>query len=293
MYPSEFAYHAPTTLADAVKLLQGSDGEVKVLAGGQSLIPLMKLRLAEPKTLIDIGRIAELKGIRQDGEFLVIGAATPYLQIMTTQLVDERAPLLTEAIRQVGDMQVRARGTIGGSLAHADPAGDVPAAVVALDGQITAVGPGGKRSIAAREFFVDLLTTALKPDEVLTEVRIPATSQARTGSAYIKHRHPASGYAVVGIAAIIHLAEDGTCQQAHMAITGAGSHAARMTATEQALTGKSLSEAVIADAATHATEGLELLSDSYATGEFRAHLATVLTRRAITAAAARARGESA
>jgi carbon-monoxide dehydrogenase medium subunit len=290
MYSTEFTYQAPTTLADAIKLLQSSGDGAKVLAGGQSLIPLMKLRLAEPPALIDLGRIPELRGVREEGGDVVIGATTTYVELITNPTTQAKLPLLVETIRQVGDPQVRARGTIGGSLAHADPAGDVPAAVLALDGQITATGPGGARTIAARDFFVDLLTTALQPGEVLTSVRLPAANQARSGYAYMKHRHPASGYAVVGAAALVRLGDDGTCQAAQCAITGAGTHAARQTAVEQAVTGKALDDATLAAAAAHAADGLDLMSDSYASGEFRAHLAQVLTRRALAAATARARG---
>ena len=292
MYSADFAYQAPTTLADAIKLLQSGGDGAKVLAGGQSLIPLMKLRLAEPGTLIDLGRIPELRGVREDGNDIVLGATTTYIELITNATVQAKLPLLVETIRQVGDQQVRARGTIGGSLAHSDPAGDVPAAVLALDGQIMATGPNSERTIAARDFFVDLLTTALQPGEVLTAVRLPAANQARTGSAYVKHRHPASGYAVVGAAALVRLADDGTCQQAQCAITGAGSHAMRQTAVEQALAGKAPDDATLAGAAAHAADGLDLMSDTYASSAYRAHLAQVLTRRALAAAVARATGSA-
>lgn len=290
MYPAEFDYHAPTALADALHLLQGHDGTVKVLAGGQSLLPLMKLRLADASTLVDIGRIAELRGIREDGDAVVIGATTTYRDILDSAVVGRRVPLLVDTVRQIGDMQVRSRGTIGGSLAHADPGGDLPATVLAVDAQMTAAGSGGTRTIAARDFFTGMLTTSLNEGEVLTSVRLPALDQARTGSAYLKHRHPASGYAVVGVAAIVRLAADGTCQEARVGVTGAGSQAMRAGGVESALQGKALDDATLADAASHAAEGLDLLSDPYASAEFRGHLAQVLTRRALAAAVARARG---
>lgn len=289
MYPSEFAYQAPTTLADAVRLLQGHDGDVKILAGGQSLLPLMKLRLAEPATLVDIGRIPDLRGIREEGDAVVIGAMTSYRDVLDSELARRRVPLLVEAVQQVGDMQVRSRGTIGGSLAHADPAGDLPAVALALDAEITAMGPSGSRTIPAGDFFVDTLTTALGEGEMLTSVRMPAIDQARTGSAYVKHRHPASGYAVVGIAAVVRLAEDGSCQSARVAITGAGSHATRAAGVEQALAGKPITDATLAEATAHAADGLDLMSDSYASDEYRAHLVVVMARRALAEAAARAR----
>lgn len=292
MYSHEFAYSAPATLAEALTMLQEgerSGEEVKVLAGGQSLIPLLKLRMAEPARLVDMRNISELKGITEEGDGLLIGAMTTYFQAVDSPLVQRRDPLLIQAIRQVGDPQVRARGTIGGSLAHADPAGDLPAVAVALEAEIRTLGPNGARSIPARDFFVDLLTTALEPSEVLTAVYFPATDQPRTGTAYVKHRHPASGYAVVGVAAVVRLGDDGTCQEARIGITGAGTHATRATAVEQALAGQRLDDATVSQAATHAAGDLDLLDDSYASAEYRAHLAQVLTRRAILAAAEAAR----
>jgi carbon-monoxide dehydrogenase medium subunit len=193
MYPAEFAYAAPATLAEAVRLLQQGNGEAKLLAGGQSLIPLLKLRLAEPKTLIDLRRIPELRGIREEGDAVALGAMTTYFEALKSPILARRVPLVVEATQEVGDMQVRARGTIGGSLAHADPAGDLPAVILALDATLTAVGPSGTRTIPARSFFIDMLTTALQPDEALTQIRLPATDRPRTGSAYVKHHHTASG----------------------------------------------------------------------------------------------------
>jgi carbon-monoxide dehydrogenase medium subunit len=189
-------------------------------------------------------------------------------------------------------MQVRSRGTIGGSLAHADPAGDLPAVALALNAEISATGAKGNRTIAADKFFVDLLTTALAEDEVLTSIRFQATNTPGTGAAYIKHAHPASGYAVVGAAAVVRLGADGACQEARLAITGAGSHAARATGVEQALTGTHLDAATLAAATATATQGLDLLSDSYASADYRAHLAGVLARRALATAADRARGKA-
>jgi carbon-monoxide dehydrogenase medium subunit len=291
MFPTEFAYHAPTSLDEALKLLVGGDGSVKVLAGGQSLLPVMKLRLASPTTLVDIGRIPDLRGIREEGDAVVIGATTTYRDVLDSAVAAQRLPMLVEAVRHVGDMQVRSRGTIGGSLAHADPAGDLPAVALALNAVMAATGARGTRTIPAANFFVDLLTTALTEDEVLTSVRFEATNTPRTGSAYLKHPHPASGYAVVGVAALVRLGEDGACQEARVAITGAGSHAARAAAVEQALTGKPLDAATLAAATASAAQGLELMSDSYASADYRAHLAGVLARRALATAADRARSK--
>lgn len=288
MFPTEFAYYAPTTLDEALKLLAGGDGSAKVLAGGQSLLPVMKLRLASPATLVDIGRIPDLRGIREDGDAVVIGATTTYRDVLDSAVAAQRVPMLVEAVQQVGDMQIRSRGTVGGSLAHADPAGDLPAVALALNAVMSATGAKGTRTIPAASFFVDTLTTDLAEDEVLTSIRFQATNTPRTGAAYVKHPHPASGYAVVGVAAVVRLGDDGTCQEARVAITGAGSHATRAAAVEQALTGKQLDAATLAAATAGAAQGIELMSDSYASAEYRAHLAGVLARRALAAAADRA-----
>jgi len=290
MYSGEFDYAAPTSLAEALRLLQAEPpdgGEVKLLAGGQSLIPLLKLRLAGPSLLVDLRQVPELRGIREEDDAVVLGAATTYFQAVDSPLVERRCPLLIQAIRQVGDPQVRARGTIGGSLAHADPAGDLPAVAVALGATIRAAGPGGQREVPADDFFVDTLTTALQPDEVLTAARFPATDQRGAGTAYVKHRHPASGYAVVGVAALVRLAPDGTCAEARLGLTGAASHATRLRAVEQALVGKRLDEPSVSAACVSAADGLELLGDPYASEEYRSHLTRVLAKRAVLQAASR------
>lgn len=291
MYSNDFAYHAPSSLAEALQLIGQSDGgEVKLLAGGQSLLPLIKLRLAEPATLVDMRNVPELKGISEEGNGVVIGAMTSYFQAIDSPVVQKRCPLIIQALRQVGDPQVRARGTIGGSLAHADPAGDLPAVALALDAEMRATGPSGQRSIAAPDFFVDMLTTALAPAEVLTAVKFTATDQPMTGTAYAKHRHPASGYAVVGVAAVVRLGADGACQEARIAITGAGTHPMRAQAVEHALVGKQLDESTVTSACAAASDGLDLMDDSYASADFRAHLTRVMAKRAVLEAAANARG---
>jgi carbon-monoxide dehydrogenase medium subunit len=290
MYPSEFAYHRPGSLGEALSLLQSNgDGDVKVLAGGQSLLPLIKLRLAQPSALVDMARVPELRGIAEVGDGIVLGAMTTYFQAIDSPLVQRRCPLIIQALRQVGDPQVRARGTIGGSLAHADPAGDLPAVAVTLDAEIRAIGPNGQRSIPASDLFVDMLTTSLGPNEVITAVKFATTDRPRTGTAYVKHRHPASGYAVVGVAAVVMLNEDGTCNAARVGITGAGTHATRATGVEQALAGQSLDANTLGQAASHAADGLDVTGDTYASADYRRHLAQVLARRAIAEAAGRAR----
>jgi aerobic carbon-monoxide dehydrogenase medium subunit len=290
MYPSNFAYAAPTSLADVLAQMQAAGDDGKLLAGGQSLIPMLKLRLAEPKTVIDLGKVQGLRGIRVDGNSIVIGAMTPYVDVLDSADVQRRCPLLVQTISQVGDPQVRSRGTIGGSIAHADPAGDLPAAAVALGAVVTATGPSGNRTYDAANFFQDVLTTALEPNEVVTSVSFPATDAPGTGTAYLKHRHPASGYAVVGIAAIVMVGADGNCQAARIGITGAGSHATRATSTEQALTGKPLDAQSVAAACANAADGVDLMGDSYASSDYRAHLIRVLSQRAVLQAAQNARG---
>ena len=280
MFPAEFDYAAPASLSEALSLLGSGDGEIKALAGGQSLLPLMKLRLASPGTLIDLRNVPELRGIRSDGSGVIYGAMTTYFQAIDSPITQTKVPLVVQALRQVGDPQVRARGTIGGSLAHADPAGDLPAVALALNARMHAVGPGGERDISGRDFFTDMLTTALQPSELLAWVRFEGTDTPRTGTAYVKHRHPASGYAVVGVAAVVSLDANGVCQEARVGITGAGTHAVRATGVEQALSGQPFMHAV-AEASTHAAEGLDLLSDYYASADYRAHLTRTLTLRAL------------
>ncbi|MGH2515120.1 MAG: FAD binding domain-containing protein [Ktedonobacterales bacterium] len=289
MFPNNFDYYAPTSLNEVMSLLQSNSGDVKLLAGGQSLLPLMKLRLADYAALVDVAKVPELRGIAEEANSIVLGAMTTYFQAIDSDVVQRRCPLITQTLRQVGDPQVRARGTIGGSLAHADPAGDLPAVAVALDAQIGTFGPGGQRSIPAASFFTDLLTTALQENEVLTAVRFAATNTPHTGTAYVKHRHPASGYAVVGVAVIVRLNDDGTCAEARVGVTGAGTHATRASGVEQALRGQVLDEATIGSAAGQAANGLDLLSDPYASKDFRAHLTQVMTRRALAQAAEAAR----
>ena len=292
MYASDFTYHTPASLAEALTVLRDggqSGGEVKVLAGGQSLLPLLKLRLTEVGTLVDVAKVPELRGIREEGDGLLLGAMTSYFEAIDSPLVQRRCPLIVQAVRQVGDPQVRARGTIGGSLAHADPAGDLPAVALALDAHVRVQGPGGARSIPARGFFMDVLTTALQPAEVLTGVWFRATDAPHSGTAYVKHRHPASGYAVVGVAAVVALADDGTCRDVRIGITGAGSHATHAASTEQALLGKPPNDATLTAACASAADGLDLMGDTYASKDYRAHLTRVLAKRALQQAAEVAR----
>jgi carbon-monoxide dehydrogenase medium subunit len=286
MFPAKFEYKAANSLQEAVGLLE--DPDAKVIAGGHSLLPLMKLRLAQPKLLVDISRIPDLAYIRIDNDQLAIGAMATYRHIQLSQDVHRRAAVLAEAAHEVGDPQVRARGTLAGALAHADPAGDMPAVVLALGGSVKAVGPGGERNIDLDGFFVDMLTTALQEREIIREVRLN-TLQPRTGAAYQKFDQPASHYALTGICAVVSL-DGNTLRSVRLGVTGVGPKAYRPTAVEQALTGKSADEETVRAAVQSVADGIDVLGDIHASPEYRAHLARVLTRRAVLQAAQRARG---
>jgi carbon-monoxide dehydrogenase medium subunit len=286
MPATSFEYHAPTTLQEALSLLTRYDGEAKILAGGHSLIPIMNLRLAQPKALIDLGKISGLSGIREEGGTVVIGAMTTHYTVESSALLKQKVPLLPETAAVIGDVQVRNRGTIGGSIAHADPAGDFPAAAVALDIQLKVTGPKGERTISSRDFFVDILTTALQPDEILTELRVPAFG-SRTGSAYEKFPNPASRYAIVGAAAVVTVDGNGVCQKASVGLNGVTGKPIAAVGVEAALAGKPLNDQPIQEAAAKAADGLEPLGDIFASGEYRAHLARVYTKRALARASGR------
>jgi carbon-monoxide dehydrogenase medium subunit len=287
MIPTQFDYLTPKTLDEAVGLLSQHPDEAKILAGGHSLIPAMKLRLATPQILIDIGRIKDLSYIREEGGQIRIGAMTTHYRLESSDRLREICPLLPECAAQIGDVQVRNKGTIGGSLAHSDPAGDWPAAIIALDADLVAVSAGGERVIKAGDFFVDMLTTAIRPDEILREIRIN-TPAGRFGQSYLKVPQPASGFAVVGVAVALTRDHDGACASAGVGITGVASKVYRASAVEKAITGSALDDQAIAAAATHATDGVSVNGDLYASDAYRSHLAQVYTRRAIEAAASRA-----
>ena len=281
MYPAKFDYYRASSVAEAVSLLQEHD-DAKVLAGGHSLIPMMKLRLAQPPVLIDLGQLSELRGISRTNDGGVrIGAMTTYAEMANA---DTGLGALTDACAIIGDRQVRNRGTIGGNLAHNDPAGDLPAVALALGAQMEAVGADGTRTISAADFIVDLLETDLKEDEVLTSISFPASGS----SAYAKFENPASGYAICGVAAMVELADDGTVSNCTVAVNGASDYAQRLSEVEDALTGQAATSENIAAAAAGAGEGLEFLSDIHADEAYRAHLTKVLTRRALEEAVARA-----
>ena len=289
MIPEPFKYHVPKTLEEAAEMIAQFGDEGKVLAGGHSLVPMMKLRLASPKHLVDIARLDGLRYINEKDAHIEIGALTTHYRIESSSLLKEKCPLLPETAREIGDVQVRNKGTMGGSLVHADPAGDWPAAAVALEAELKAVSTEGERWIPASEFFIDLMTTKLNPGEIVTAIRFPILP-ARSGDAYSKHHHPASGFAVVGVAARVTLNEKGAVESARVGITGIAAAAYRATATENAIVGKPPTARNLQQAASHAAEGIEANGDLYASAEYRVHLATVYAERALAMAAERAAG---
>jgi len=287
MNPSEFAYQRPGSVEEAIALLEEHGEGAKLIAGGHSLLPIMKLRLAEPETLVDIGRIPELRGVRRaDGE-IRIGALTTHHQIATDEQIRSAVPLLADTAARVGDRQVRNRGTIGGALAHADAAADYPAAILALDASIVARGSQGERRIPAREFFLDFLTTALQPNEILTEVLISIPTEGH-GWSYQKLANQASGYAIVGVGAVVILDGQGAVADVRVGVTGAAAVAWRAEATETALRGQRLDNGVVAAAADLVDGGIDFLDDLHGSAEYRRRVTRGLTRRAILEAAGRA-----
>lgn len=285
MYPAKFDYYRASSLDDALRLL-GEHPDAKLLAGGHSLLPMMKLRLAQPATLVDIGRVDGLSGVSRENGRVRVGALTTHAEMAASDVLQQHCPLLAEAAAQVGDPQVRNRGTLGGNLAHADPASDLPGVVRALGGVIHTKGKGGERQVSADDFFVDLLTSDLKDDEILTAVELPAAA-GKTGSCYLKFEHPASGYAVVGAAATVTLGGDGKCQSAALCFNGVTATPLKADAVTASLTGKSLSDEAI-DQAVSNLKVDDPLGDVYASGPYRAHLAQVYGRRALKAARDRA-----
>jgi carbon-monoxide dehydrogenase medium subunit len=277
MFAASFDYHRPNTVDEAIQLLRDVKG-ARVLAGGHSLIPAMKLRLASPAALIDIGRIAQLKGIASTNGGLRIGAMTTHDAVAASDLVRAKCPVLASSAAHIGDLQVRNRGTIGGAVAHADPGADYPTVLLLLGAKFHASN-GGEREIAAEDFFVDLFTTSLQPGELLTAVTVPSTDGA--SAVYVKHRHPASSFAVVGVGALLRIA-NGRVAEARISVGGVTPTPLRASAAERALNGQEPNDANIARASAAVAETLENpIGDSYASGEFRVHLATVMTKRAL------------
>jgi carbon-monoxide dehydrogenase medium subunit len=281
--PAPFEYARPSTIDEALQAVAAGGEDVKILAGGQSLIPVMRLRLAAPETVVDLGGVADLRGVREEGDAIVIGAMTTHSDVLSDPLIAQHAPLIAQATETVADRQVRHRGTFGGALAHADPAGDLPAVALALDAEFVVVGPGGRRTVPATEFFVDYLTTALTDGELLVEVRIPKLAGS-WGMHYEKFNRVAQAWSIVGVAAAVRR-ENGHIAEARIGLTNMGPTPLRAAAAEAALAGADATDEAISAAAARAAEGTTPSSDLNAQADYRQHLAQVLTRRAVRAAA--------
>ena len=281
MIPAPFEYFAPATIDEALGLLR-EHTDAKVLAGGQSLMPALRLRLAAPDTIVDLGKIDELRGVRDDGDVLVIGAMTPHSVVQSSPVVNEHARLISLATATVGDPQIRHRGTFGGSLAHADPAADLPAVAVALDASFVIAGPDGRRTVSAADFFQGVFSTALGEDELLVEVRVP--KYTGWGAHYEKFNRVAQAWSIVSVAAAIRLDGD-SIAEARVALGNMGSTPVRATAVEQALVGGPATADAVREAAARAADGTSPVTDLNGDADYRRHLATVLTRRAVLAAA--------
>ena len=289
MYPASFEYHAPTSVKEAIGLLGKLGEDAKLLAGGHSLVPMMKFRLAQPKHLIDLRKVPGLSGIKQDGDALVIGAMTTHWEVESSSVVKSKLPVLSEVAGVIGDPAVRNKGTVGGSAAHADPAADWPAAMIALGAEFVCEGPKGRRTVKVDEWFKGLMATAVKEDEILVEIRVPVPA-AGSGAAYMKFPHPASRFAVVGVAAVVTLDKQGACTSAGVGVTGAGTKAVRAKGVEAALKGKKLDAAAIEAAAQKAAEGVDVQADLQGSVEYKSHLCRVFAKRVITEAVKRAQG---
>ena len=279
MIPESFDYQRANSVSEAISLLKQHGEDSKILAGGHSLVPTMKLRLATPGTLIDIGGISELKYINEKGNYIAIGAGSTHWMIESSDLIQKKAPGLSQAASQIGDVQVRNRGTIGGVLAHSDPQADYPGVVMALDATIVVQGSGGERTIAISDYFTGLWETALGDDELLTEVRIP-TDSANANSCYLKFPQPASRYPYVGCAVAM-VSSGGNCSDIRVGLSGVGETAFRDSGVEDALKGNSLDESTIASASAKAADGRSVLSDVFVSEEYRRAMAQVYVKRAL------------
>lgn len=283
MIPSAFAYERAQSVRDAVRLLESHQGEAKILSGGHSLIPLLKLRLTSPSVLIDIGGLSELRGISAGEDQVVVGALTTHAEVANSPVIKEKLPLLAEAARQIGDLQVRNRGTVGGSLAHADPASDLPAVALALDAVLTVEGPDGRKEIPIGDFILGPLLTALGGSDVVVSISFPIP-KGRWKGAYEKYPHPASGYAVVGVAAVLAVDGGGLIREARVGITGAADTPYRAREVEAALIGKPANEETIRQAAEQADAEGSFSGDLFASADYRRHLCKVYARRALARA---------
>ena len=282
MIPAPFDYACPTTVDEALQAVASGGEDVKILAGGQSLIPVMRLRLAAPETVVDLTKVAELRGVREEGDAIVVGAMTTHSDVIADPLIARYAPLIAAATETVADRQVRHRGTFGGALAHADPAGDLPAVALALDAEFVIAGLSGRRTVPAAEFFVDYLTTALEEGELLVEIRVP--KHEGWGMHYEKFNRVAQAWSIVAVAAAVRR-ENGHIAEARIGLTNMGTTPLRASGVEAALVGQQATADAARAAAEHATEGTAAPSDADAAADYREHLARVLTGRAVLAAA--------
>jgi carbon-monoxide dehydrogenase medium subunit len=283
MIPAAFAYARPTSIDEALQAVASGGEDVKIMAGGQSLIPVMRLRLAAPETVVDLTRVAELRGVREEEDAIVIGAMTTHSDVLSDPVIARWAPLIAEATETVADRQVRHRGTFGGALAHADPAGDLPAVALAMDAEFVIAGLTGRRTVPAAEFFVDYLTTALEEGELLVEIRVPKL-RGTWGMHYEKFNRVAQAWSIVAVAALVRR-EENVIAEARIGLTNMGPTPLRASAAEAALVGVPATREAVAAAAEKAAEGTSPSSDLNAQADYRQHLATVLTRRAVTVAA--------
>jgi aerobic carbon-monoxide dehydrogenase medium subunit len=282
MIPGSFEYYAPRSLSDALKYLSEHKDDVKILSGGQSLLPLMKMRLSKPGYIVDIGRIPGLDSVTEEGNHLIIGALATHTQIEESKLLKKKCPLLPQTATTIADVEVRNRGTIGGSVAHADPAGDWPPAIIALDAEIKVAGPSGERWVKCDDFFLGLMMSVLEPDEVVTAVKVPVTGNDKT--AYLKAAPRSSGFAVVGVAVRMALDPSGVCNRIAVGITGITDKAFRAERVETMLAGKKLDTQLIEAASVEATRNIDVIEDINGSSEYRAHLTHVYVARAIQAA---------
>jgi carbon-monoxide dehydrogenase medium subunit len=289
MIPTHFEYHAPQTLPKALRLLAEHKENAKLLAGGQSLVPAMKLRLTNPTVLIDLNRVGALRYVTQKDDHFAIGAMATHDMVESARAVPRKCALLAQVASHIGDVQVRNRGTIGGSLVHADPAADWPTAMLALDAEFKLTSMRGERTVKASDFCKGLFTTIIEPDEIFIEIKVPYFAP-RTGSAYLKLEQPASGFALCGVAAVITVDEQGICQDARVAITGITDRQFRARNVENAMKGQKLDANIISQSAASASDGISNpLEDIHASGQYRLHLAKTYTKRALTEAWGRAK----
>ena len=282
MIPASFEYYAPRSLSEAVSFLAAHKDDVKILSGGQSLLPLMKMRLSKPEYIVDIGRIPGLDAITAEGDAIIVGGMATHAQLETSALLKKSCPLLPQTATTIADVQIRNRGTLGGSIAHADPAGDMPAAILALDAEIKAVGPNGERWIKAEDFFLGLLMSVLEPDEIVTAVKVPVTTGDKTS--YLKAAPRSSGFAVVGVAVRLGIDASGNVSRAAIGITGVTDKAYRAERVEKMLIGKKLDDALIDSAAAEATRNIDVIEDINGSVEYRTQLTHVYVARALRAA---------